>query len=140
MQTNHFSQSGISLKASVAKIPWLTSSFVGFIGGVWLHDRLIEFTAYNLTRLRKYFVDKKKVELVLENRKHRLEIFALREVATSLVSPILGFTDGRIEESMAAKIEVKLFDKKNKTVLLEDTGRNGRLEMAGKVEEILVEI
>ena len=138
MQTNHFSQPGISLKASVAKIPWLTSSFVGFIGGVWLHDRLIEFTTYNFTRLRKSFADEKTVELVLENRKHRLEIFAHREAATSLASPILGFMDGRIEESMTAKIEVKLFDKKNKKVLLEDTGRNAGLEVAGKVSEILV--
>ena len=44
MQSNHFSESGISLKASVARIPWLGSSFVGFIAGVWLQDRLIEFT------------------------------------------------------------------------------------------------
>ncbi len=138
MQTNHFSQPGISLKASVAKIPWLTSSFVGFIGGVWLHDRLIEFTTYNFTRLRKSYADEKKVELVLENRKHRLEIFAHREAVTSLASPILGFMDGRIEESMTAQIEVKLFDKKNKQILLEDTGRNAGLEVAGKVSEILV--
>ncbi|MFK7770485.1 MAG: tocopherol cyclase family protein [Saprospiraceae bacterium] len=138
MQTNHFSQLGISVKASVAKIPWMGTSFVGFIGGVWLHDRLIEFTTYNFTRLRKSFADEKKVELVLENRKHRLEIFAHREAATSLASPILGFMDGRIEESMTAKIEVKLFDKKNKNVLLQDTGRNAGLEVAGKVSEILV--
>jgi hypothetical protein len=46
--------------------------------------------------------------------------------------------DGRIEESMTAKIEVKLWDKKNKTILLQDTGRNAGLEVAGKVEEILV--
>lgn len=139
MQTNHFSQPGISLKASVAKIPWLTSSFVGFIGGVWLHDQLIEFTTYNFTRLRKSFVDEKKVELVLENRKHRLEIFVHREATTSLASPILGFMDGRVEESMTAKIEVKLFDKRNQKVLLHDTGRHAGLEVAGKVSEILVD-
>lgn len=136
MQTNHFSQEGISLKASVAKIPWLGSSFVGFIGGVWLQDRLIEFTTYNLTKLRKSFADENKVELVLENRKHRLEIFAKRQAATALASPIAGFMDGRIEESMTSNIKVQLFDKKNKRVLLEDTGRNGGLEVAGKVEEI----
>jgi hypothetical protein len=43
MQTNHFSSEGISIKASVANIPWLGSSFVGFICGLWLHDRLIQF-------------------------------------------------------------------------------------------------
>ena len=139
MQTNHFSQPGISLKASVAKIPWMGTSFIGFIGGIWLYDRLIEFTTYNFTRLRKSFADEKKVELVLENRKHLLEIFAHREATTSLASPISGFIDGRIEESMTSKIEVRLTDKKNKKILLNDIGKNGGLEVAGIVSEILID-
>lgn len=138
MQTNHFSEKGISLKASVAKIPWLGSSFVGFIGGVWLHDRLIEFTTYNFTKLRKSYADEDKVEIVLENGKHLLEILAHRDHATSLASPILGFMDGRIEESMTSTVDVRLFDKRNKKVLLEDTGRNAGLEVAGKIEEIFM--
>jgi tocopherol cyclase len=138
MQTNHFSQSGISLKASVAKIPWMRSSFVGFIAGVWLQDRLIEFTTYNFTKLRKSFADKKKVELVMENTKHRLEILAHREASTGLASPISGFMDGRIEESMTTKIEVQLYDKKSKKLLLDDVGRNTCLEVAGKVSDVLV--
>ncbi len=138
MQTNHFSQEKISLKASVAKIPWLGSSFIGFIGGIWLYDRLIEFTTYNFSKLRKSYANERKVEVILENRKYHLELFAHREAATTLASPILGFMDGRIEESMTSKIEVRLFDKKNKIVLLEDTGRNAGLEVAGRVEEVFV--
>ena len=138
MQSNHFSQPGISLKASVAKIPWVGSSFIGFIAGVWLQDRLIQFTTYNFTKLRRSFADREKVEIVMENRKHRLEIMAHREATTELASPISGFMDGRIEESMTAKMEVRLLDKKNKKVLLEDVGRNAGLEVAGKVEEIFV--
>jgi hypothetical protein len=138
MQTNHFSQPGISLKASVAKIPWLGSSFVGFIAGIWVNDRLVEFTTYNSTHLRKSFVDREKVELVMENRKHRLEILAQRVDATELASPILGFMDGRINESMTSEIEVQLFDKLNQRILFQDTGRNAGLEVVGKVEEIIV--
>lgn len=138
MQTNHFSEDGISLKASVANIPWMGTSFIGFIAGVWLHDRLIEFTTYNFTKLRKSFANQEQVELVMENRHHRLEIFAKREAATSLASPIAGFMDGRIEESMTASIAVKLTDKKANKILLEDTGRNAGLEVAGKLSDILV--
>ncbi len=138
MQTNHFSEAGISLKSSVAKIPWMGTSFVGFIGGVWLHDRLIEFTTYNFTKLRKSFADEKKVEIVLENGNFKLEILAHRQASTSLASPILGFMDGRIEESMTATLEVLLTDKKSKKVLLQDTGRNAGLEVAGKVSDIMV--
>lgn len=138
MQTNHFSEDGISLKSSVANIPWMGTSFIGFIAGIWLHDRLIEFTTYNFTKLRKSFANQDQVELVMENGNHRLEIFAHREAATSLASPIGGFMDGRIEESMTAKIQVKLTDKKAKKILLEDTGRNAGLEVAGKLSDILV--
>jgi hypothetical protein len=138
MQTNHFSQPGISLKASVAKIPWLGGSFIGFIAGIWVNNRLIEFTTYNSSHLRKSFVDRKKVELVMENRKYRLEILAKRVDATELASPLLGFMNGRINESMTSEIEVQLFDKLNQRVLFQDTGRNAGLEVAGKVEEIIV--
>ena len=138
MQTNHFSEPNISLKSSIAKIPWLGSSFVGFIAGIWLGDQLIEFTTYNFTKLKRAFSDEKKVEIVMENSKHRLEILAHRHQATALPSPIQGFMDGRIEESMTSKLEVKLTDKRNKTILLEDVGRNAGLEIAGKVEEITI--
>ena len=138
LQSNHFGETCIAVKVSVANIPWLGSSFVGCIAGVWLHDRLIQFTTYNGTKLRKFFADNEKVELIMENKNHRLEILAHREQSTQLASPILGFMDGRIEESMTSTIDVKLVDKKNGTVLLSDTGRNAGLEVAGKIEEILV--
>jgi hypothetical protein len=138
MQTNHFSKSGISLKASVAKIPWLGSSFVGFIAGVLIDNRIIQFTTYNGSKLIQSIIDKEKVELILENKKYRLEIKAFREESTQLASPILGFMDGRIEESMTSEIEVLLFDKKNNSILLSDKGRNAGLEVAGNVEEIVV--
>lgn len=138
MQTNHFSTPGISIKASVAKIPWLMSSFVGFISGIWLHDRLIQFTTYNFTRLRKVTVDKNKVNIIMENNKHHLQIIAHREASTALASPIMGFMDGRIEESMTSTIDVQLTEKRSKKILLEDQGRNAGLEVAGKVKEILI--
>jgi len=138
LQTNHFSEPGISLKASVAKIPWIRSSFTGFIAGLWLNDKLYRFTTYNNTKLRKSFADADKLEIVLENKNHLLEIFARRDKATALASPILGLMDGRIEESMTAKTEVRLFDKNNRTVLLNDIGRNTGLEVAGKIKEIML--
>jgi len=138
LQTNHFSQPGISLKASVAKIPWIRNSFVGFIAGIWLQDRLLRFTTYNRSVLRKSFADKEKVEIVIENKNYRLEILAHRDQATSLASPILGLMDGRIEESMTSKTEVQLFDKKSKQIILNDIGRNTGLEVAGKIEEIMI--
>jgi hypothetical protein len=138
LQTNHFSEPGISLKASVAKIPWIRNAFTGFIAGVWLKDRLIRFTTYNGSVLKRSFADNDKLELLMENKSYKLEILTNRDNATSLASPILGLMDGRIEESMTAKTQVSLYDKKNKRMILEDTGRNTGLEVAGKIQEIFV--
>lgn len=138
LQSNHFSQPGISVKVSVAKIPYLGYSFVGFIAGIWLGNQLIQFTTYNLSSLRKSVIDTEKVELVMENKSFRLEIRVQREPATALASPILGLMDGRIEESMKARIEVNLIDRKSGKSVFNDVGRNAGLEVAGKIEEIRI--
>ena len=136
MQSNHFSHPGISVKVSVAKIPWVRNSFVGFIAGVWINDRLIRFTTYNNSALKGLKISREEVGLVLENRQYRLQIDALRDDATGLASPILGLMDGRIEESMTSTLEITLTDKKNGRVILKDKGRNTGIEVAGDVSLI----
>ncbi len=138
MQSNHFNRPGISLKASVAKIPWIRRSFTGFIAGLWLRDKLYRFTTYNQTKLKRSLADKEKVEIVLENRKYILEIVAHRDGTTALASPISGLMDGKIEESMTAAIDVKMTDKKTRKIIFHDTGRNAGLEVAGKIEDIFI--
>jgi len=137
MQSNHFSEPGISIKASVAKIPWMGTSFVGFIAGVWLKDKLIQFTTYNLSKLTKSFADESNLHVIIENRNHKLTINAKRESSTELASPIGGFMDGRINESMTDEMHVQLLDKKQNKLLLNDVGRNAGLEVAGKISQII---
>jgi hypothetical protein len=137
MQSNHFLLPGISVKASVARIPWISNSFVGFIAGVWLHDRLIRFTTYNGSQLLKCLIDPLHVELELQNRNHNLSIKAYRESATSLASPIQGMMDGRIEESMTSRLEILLTERKSGRIILQDTGHHAGLEVAGKIGEIV---
>jgi hypothetical protein len=139
LQCNHFSKPGISIKASVAKIPWLGSHFVGFIAGVVFDGKLVRFTTYNFTKLQRSTANLEEVNLVFENRNHKLEITVIRDHATSLASPILGFMDGRIEESMTSKIEFSLFDKKSKTIILQEKSSYAALEVAGKVELITID-
>ncbi len=138
MQSNHYSQPGISFKASVAKIPWLRSSFVGFIAGLYVEQKLIQFTTYNHTKLLRSFANKNKVELILENHSYRLEVLVRRSSATQLASPIAGFMDGRISESMSSEMEIKLFNKQTHELIFHDRGRNTALEVAGKIEEIMI--
>ena len=134
MQSNHFSKSNISLKSSIAIIPWMRSSFIGHIAGVLIDDKLIEFTTYNGTKVNKCEITIDRVKIEMENGRYLLRLLAHREKATTLAAPISGFMDGRIDESMKASIEVELFDKKKKIVLLKDIGKSAGIEVAGKYE------
>lgn len=87
MQSNHFSTPGISVKASVANIPWIRNSFVGFIAGVWLGDRLIRFTTYNGSALVKLAISEKIGDGATQSEVH-FELLATRGEATILASPI----------------------------------------------------
>ena len=60
-----------------------------------------------------------------------------RSESTSLASPIQGFMDGRIEESMTACIHVRLTERRTKTVIFEETGMHAGLEVAGDYERLL---
>ena len=137
MQSNHFTQKETSIKVSIAKIPWLKSAFIGHIAGLIINDKLIEFTTYNKSKLRACRVSKKEVQIEMENSRYRLQINAQREKATSLAAPLLGFMNGRIKESMDAKIHTVLIDKKTNQTVLNDTGLSAGIEVAGNYELLL---
>ena len=138
MQSNHFQEEGISLKSSIARIPWLGSSFTGFISGLWLQNELIRFTTYNGTRLRKCYADLQKVHVVMQNKRHRIEWKAKRDHATALASPIMGLMDGRIEESMSSILEFQLTDTGSGKIIYEGISFVTALEVAGNISSILV--
>jgi len=97
---------------------------------------LYRFTTYNRTKLRHCIADERGVDLIMENGKHLLHLHAERDGATSLASPVRGMMEGRIEESMTARIHVRLTDKNTGIVLLDDTTRHAGLEIAGPVSEL----
>jgi hypothetical protein len=138
MHSNHFDHDMVSMKISVAKIPWMGSSFVGFISGLWFNGKIFEFTKYNNSRLRKLEITDEKVFLVLENKNYKMEISCSRPSATKLASPISGNMSGHIHESMKALMALSLYDKVNNKVLLEAKGRNSALEVAGCVEQLVI--
>jgi len=137
MQSNHFEQEGVSLKCSVARIPWMGSSFTGFIAGLWLGDRLIRFTTYNRSELKKVSVDHSLVTIELKNPTYLLEVAAERDRATELASPIRGHMEGRIQETMTARINIRLINRQTKSVVFAGIGKYAGLEVAGALEQIL---
>jgi len=145
MQSNHFlpengpnGQSGTSFKASVARIPWLGSAFVGFIGGLWHNNKLYRFTTYTGAKLHKVAVQDSHVELVIQDRRHQLEVYAVRSDGGELVSPVQGLMAGRVSESMSARLRIRLTQRDGQ-VVFEGEGRNAGLEVAGPYQELLMQ-
>lgn len=137
MQTNHFGTGApVSLTASVARIPWLGSHFIGYIVGFLWQGRLYRFATYT-GAMMKARLEEDRVHLSFRDRRRRLEITAEPGIGGELISPISGEMAGKINESMQAGITVKFYEREQ--LLFKGTGHNAGLEVAGPVEELLTD-
>jgi len=139
IQSNHFKTPKTSLTASVAKIPWLFSSFRGFIIGFMLEGKLYRFATYTGAKLREVVLNKDFVTVTVEDSKYRLEIQTERGITGLLYSPHDAEMVERTAESLQAKTEVRLSTRaSNKaTTLFQDTGYHSGLDINGKIELIV---
>lgn len=107
---------GVSLTASVAKIPWLGSSFVGHIAGVLLDTgELVRFTTYTGSRLEAVETGGGSARVVVADRRHRLEITLSGARTGALKAPSLGAMTGRADEALDATVEIRLTDARGGT-------------------------
>jgi tocopherol cyclase len=138
MQSNHFSRPGVSLFASAANIPWLKKSFTGYIAALLIDNKLLKFTTYNKTVLKKCSADLHSVQLVFVRKNYLLEIDVKRDMATSLASPMQGIMNGRIDESMTSEMTVKLTDRNSGQIIFNEHANNTALDVAGDIKAIMV--
>jgi hypothetical protein len=137
IHSNHFDKNRkISLFASVAKIPWLGSHFIGFIAGFYLDGTLYKFATYTGAKLTALTTESH-VEIHYKDPKKHLKIVAHKAPGTDLRSPIIGRMTGKVNESIQAIHQVWLWEKDQ--LIYEGTGRNGGLELAGDIEQLLTE-
>ena len=136
-QSNHFEQPGTSITISVATIPWLGSSFRGFILGMWHNRQLYRFTQYNAAKITSLRLMDTQVILHVVNRTHRLEIAAARSEGGLLHAPYRSDMLQRVTESLTATIVVRLIELKSGRVMFEGTGRHAGLEINGEIQQIV---
>jgi tocopherol cyclase len=138
-QTNHFGEPDASLTASVARIPWLGSSFTGHIIGLWLRGRLYRFATYTGAKVGRLEVSQDQVTLTVEDRRHALEIRCRRQNGAVLAAPSEGEMTGRIVEAMTATVDVCLSSKNQGSLIrvFADAGRLASLEVAGDIDSLL---
>ncbi len=138
MQTNHFSEPGTSLMASVAVIPWRSSSFPGFIMGLLHQGRLHRFATYTGARVEALELNAEQVLVSVRDRRLRLELRAERSEGIPLKGPTRQDMGMRVDESLSARVHVRLSTLDGST-LFEDTGRHAGLEIVNP-ERLLEEI
>jgi tocopherol cyclase len=137
MQTNHFGAAQpVSLMASVAVIPWLGSSFIGYIVGFLFEGKLYRFATYTGAEM-KARLGAHEVYLSFRDKRHRLEIEAHQAGSAELVAPISGNMTGKVNESMQSTVVVRFYE--GDALLFEGEGKNAGLELAGDVNRLLME-
>jgi len=139
LQTNHFSQPGTSLTASIARIPLGPFRFPGFIVGLWHQGRLHRFTTYNLSRIEHLHIGSSTLEWTLRSPRVRLEIIATRAEGALLRGPSKVDMGVRVPETLSAEVWVRLavLSRGQLTTVFQDTGRHAGLEIVGDVERLL---
>jgi len=134
-QSNHFDNPGVCVTASVAKIPWLMTSFRGFLVG-FLHDgELQRFTTYNGSKVESLRVTDHSIHLTIRNRTHRLEVESAKTKGAMLMAPYEKQMLERVAETMTSTVKVKLT--KGNDLIYEGTGIHGCLETQGNLPAIV---
>ncbi len=137
MHSNHLADAPeASLVASVAIIPWLRSSFRGFIVGLRLGRRLHSWATYNGAKERALEIDDSHVCWSLEGPSGLLELSAERIRGGLLHAPVRTRMHERVEETLDATLRVKLTDPSGQ-VVLDTIATSAGLEVHGDLARLL---
>lgn len=129
VQSNDFGRPGVSLTASVARIPWLGSSFVGSIVGLLVDGRLYRFATYTGARITSLVHVPGGVTFALEDRRFRLEVTATGAVPGVLRSPVLGQMVGEVEESLHGTVNARLTERSSGREVFAGEGQSSGIEL-----------
>lgn len=125
-QSNHFESPGTSVSVSVARIPWMGGSFVGYIVGLLHQGTLHRFTTYTGARVTDFSLHDGRVAMTLAQGGLTLDILIEGTLPGKLRSPVLGEMDGVTWESLDATVGVKLA--RNDETLFEGVGAHAGAE------------
>ncbi|MFO7881474.1 MAG: hypothetical protein R6U52_02915 [Kosmotogaceae bacterium] len=93
--------------------------------------KLYRFATYNGSKLRELQILDDRVLLVFDRRNYTLKVEAFRTDGGELKSPVMGNMEGRINETLSARVNVSLTYKSE--MLFCGTGTNAGLEVVGNL-------
>ena len=128
-QCNDFPERGDSVMLSIATIPWLGSSFRGFLCVARIGGRTLSFTTYNGARIAALTVSDAEVRCALVRGTEKLELVVTRTRGGILRAPVRGLLSRRIAEAVDARMELRLV--RSGRVMAESASAHAGLETAG---------
>jgi hypothetical protein len=131
LQANRFDKQGVSLTASIARIPFYRRVFPGFIIGLLLDGRLFQFATYLGSTMEEVTLEDRKVRIVVHGKEAILEINGAQGRTTLLRAPAPG--QGmvpRVNESVDAIVHIRLKDRRG-VILYEGESSQAGMEIAG---------
>ncbi len=135
VHTNQFEESGDSLMLSVARIPWLGSSFTGHLGFLQYGGCLLRFGTYAGSTVSGVAAAGG-LDLQVKNRRLTLELGLEWEGKGGILdAPILGAMSRNIIESPHSRVAAVL--RENGVLLWEGRAAPAAVEVAGDPAELL---
>jgi hypothetical protein len=138
LQCNHFSQAGVSLFASIAKVPWITGAFRGFIIGLLIEGEVYRFATYTGARLKYLKIKNRSLDFEVADKQYRLHVHARRDKEVILHAPYSGQFIQRASESLFSELKITLSMKKNnsESVILSASGYPAGIDVNGQLDQI----
>ena len=133
MQANHFAAQNASFMFSIARIPWLGTSFIGLISFLRTDEGFYRFATYNNSKVQRLKMEGDQIQATLKSPTHTLSFTATYARGGILKAPKNGMMLREIEESITAQVALTLKDRHG-NILFEDSSNRVGMEIAGKFE------
>jgi tocopherol cyclase len=134
-QSNNFAEPGDSFMLSIAEVPWLGSSFVGFLLVASLGGQILRMATYTGARLQSLEGDNSAVHIRIVQGETSLDIGIQRAKGGELRAPVKGRLSRRISESVDASLSLR-FVRKGR-LLFEGQAPKAGLEVVGDLARLL---
>lgn len=126
--SNHFQPDDVSISLSIANVPCLGKSFLGFLCVFRYKDRIFMFTTYNGSRIKRLYYNNKHVRITIKDCRFNLDLVITNGEGGAIKAPINGQMCRNITESAKAVVKVKFSDRHG-NILYQGIGTNGGLEI-----------
>ena len=138
IQCNHFNKPGVSLSASVANVPWLRGSFLGFIIGFLYKDVFYRFTTYSKAALQNLKVEENRINLTVVDNQFSLKINIEKGNGGYVFAPYEQQMQPIILQSLTGKVFIEFFkkEKDQQKLIFKGPANCAGVEMNGNLAEI----